>query len=138
MSGQVYVDSQPRFSRDWRTKYGSLAEYVRAIADTEHPWIPGSEKELIREIATALENAETPASTAITQESEKVDIWELELSEQQSLIDELQQSCWNAADRAYDEHLQQSVERLGLTVDDARELLDSLETGMWSQRAEKS
>lgn len=33
----------------------SLSERVREIADSDHPWIPGAQSELIKEIATALE-----------------------------------------------------------------------------------
>lgn len=33
----------------------SVAERVRAIANTDHPWIPGAQADLIREIADELE-----------------------------------------------------------------------------------
>ncbi|QGZ16666.1 hypothetical protein PBI_DEWDROP_18 [Microbacterium phage Dewdrop] len=58
MSEQLYVDSQPRFYRNWRSRYKTLGEYVRAIASTRSPWIPGAEKALIEEIATELEKGE--------------------------------------------------------------------------------
>ncbi|QNJ55909.1 hypothetical protein SEA_RASPUTIA_19 [Microbacterium phage Rasputia] len=131
-----YVDSQPRFYGNWREKYGSLAEYVRAIADTKSPWIPGAEAELIREIATALEKAEKPEETPAS-ESQKVDIWSLEMSEQRELIRDLQQQCWNASDNAYDEKLRQEAPLFGMTEDEARDLLDLEATGMWAQKAER-
>lgn len=52
-------------------KSKSLAERVREIADTEHPWIPGAQADLIREIADALEKAETNVFPTISPKAEE-------------------------------------------------------------------
>lgn len=49
------TDDQPRFRGDWRKHYASLAEYVTYISETAHPWIPGAETPLIKEIAETLQ-----------------------------------------------------------------------------------